>query len=132
MVVKFNFNIEAWIKELQIEAESEQEALDKLNSMTLAEILEAGAIVDSTIEINDVEATVIENDLVVKIENIEYDFGTKERVADYLRARLPKEQTITLRGVTNKDDIEERLKDEILLATDYEVKSFDFEILETK
>jgi hypothetical protein len=53
-------------------------------------------------------------------------------VVDYLKARLPQEQTLTLRGVSAKEDLEERLKDEIELITDYEVESLEYQIIEEK
>ncbi len=135
MLVKIDFEVSAWVKELTIEADSGRDALHKLNTMTLTEIVEAGAVIDSAIEIRDARTEVVEQDLTVKAFNIEYDFSSMNldpAVIEYLKTRLPKEWTITLRGISAKDDIEERLKDEILLSTDFEVKSLEFQILEEK
>ena len=135
MLVKIDFEVSAWVKELTIEADSDRDALHKLNTMTLTEIVEAGAVIDSAIEIRDARTEVIEQDLIAKAFNIEYDFSSMNldpAVIEYLKTRLPKEWTITLRGISAKDDIEERLKDEILLSTDFEVKSLEFQILEEK
>jgi hypothetical protein len=135
MLVKIDFNVSTWIKELVIEADSDLDALNKLNAMTLAEIVEAATIIDSTVDISDARTEVLEQDLTVKVTNIEYDFTGKNMdpaVIDYLVARLPKEQTVTLRGISAREDLEERIKDEIELITDYEVISMEYHIIEEK
>jgi hypothetical protein len=135
MLIKLDFNVSAWIKELVIEADSDLDALNKLNAMTLAEIVEAASIIDSTVDISDARTEVLEQDLTVKVTNIEYDFTGRNMdpaVIDYLKARLPQERTLTLRGVSAKDDLEESIKDEIEFITDYEVKSLEYQIIEEK
>ena len=135
MLIKVDFEVSAWVKELIIEAKSNHAALNKLQTMTLAEIIEAGAVVDSEIEIRDARTQMVSYDLTAKVFNIEYDFSDRNMdpaVIDYLKVRLPKEHTVTLKDVTSTDDIEELLKDEILLITDYEVESLEYQILEEK
>lgn len=135
MLIKLDFNMSAWVKELMIEAESDHDALRKVQSMTVAELIEAGAIIDSEWEISDARTEVAERDLVVKATNIEYDFHAEEldtAIIDYLKVRLPKELTVKLSGVADLNNIEEQVKDEILVATGYDVESCDFEIIETK
>ena len=135
MLIKVDFELSAWVKEIMIEADSEQDALLKLNAMTLAEMIEEGAVVDSEIEIRDARTQVVGYDITAKVFNIEYDFSSRNMdpaVIEYLKVRLPKEQAITLKDVTSNDDIEELLKDEIELITDYEVASLEYQILEEK
>ena len=135
MLIKVDFNLSAWVKELAIEADSDLDALRKVQGMTVAELIEAGAIIDASWDISDARTEVLEQDLTVKVFNIEYDFGDRNMdpaVIEYLKARLPKEHTFTLRDVSAKEDIEERLKDEILMITDYEVESLEYQILEEK
>jgi hypothetical protein len=135
MLVKVDFEVSAWVKELMIEAKSDLDALNKLQTMTLAEIIEAGAVVDSEIEIRDARTQMVGYDLTAKVFNIEYDFSDRNMdpaVIDYLKVRLPKEQTVTLKDVTSNDDIEEMLKDEIMMITDYDVESLEYQILEEK
>ena len=55
MVVNLNFNLEAWVKSLNIEATSREDAIKKLRNMTLAEIIEEGAVVDSNLKITDID-----------------------------------------------------------------------------
>lgn len=135
MIINLNFNIEAWVKQLSIEADSEKDAVDKLMHMTLAEIVEADAIIDSVTNIKDIDTVISEYDLVVKVSKIEYDLDPEVmdiQVIEYLKTILPTEQTITLRSVTDSDDVEDLIKDGLLSENDYDVKSFDFQILEKK
>lgn len=135
MIVKVDFNMSAWVKELMVEADSELEALTKVNEMTIAEIVKAGAIIDSDWDISDARTKVVERDITVKASNIEYDFTYEKldsAVVEYLKARLPKEMTVRISGVAPNEDIEDFVRDEILTRTNYEVDSLDYEIIEVK
>lgn len=135
MLIKLDFNLSAWVKELMIEADSDSDALHKVQSMTVAELIEEGAIFDSEWDISDARTEVIEQDLTVRAFNIEYDFSDRDldpAVEAYLRARLPKEHVFKLTGVSAKEDFEDLLRDEIELITDYEAASFEYQILEEK
>ena len=46
MKVKFNFNLEAWIQDVEIEADSIEEAENKLYGMTVQELINALSKVD--------------------------------------------------------------------------------------
>ena len=63
MLVKIDFEISAWVKELMIEADSETDALNKLKAMTLADIIDAGAVVDSDVSIRDAHTEVLLHNL---------------------------------------------------------------------
>ena len=60
MKVKFNFNLNAWIQDVEIEADSFEEAENKLYRMDVQELIEAGYI--NTSDLDDVEGEVIEED----------------------------------------------------------------------
>ena len=135
MLVKLNFDISAWVKELLIEADSEQDAINKLKSMSFAEMIDEGAIVDSETEIQNIDTSIASQDLTIKVSNIEYDFSAEKldpAVIEYLKARLSKEFTVKLSGVTPDDELEELIKEEIYEVTGYDAVSLDYEILETK
>ena len=135
MIINLNFNLGAWVKQLALEAPSEKEAITKLMGMTLAEIVEEGALIDSDLKITEIETSIAEYTAVVQVSNIEYDFDPEimdVSVIEYLRNFLPKELTLTLSGITDTVDLEDRIKDEIFLNMDYEVKSLEFQILEMK
>ena len=72
MTVNLNFNLEAWIKRLQIEdVSSEEEAKEKLMSMTLSEILSDESFTASDCEITEVTTEVVDYTAVVNVNNIE-------------------------------------------------------------
>ena len=135
MNVNLNFNLEAWVKSLNIEAISEEEAIKKLMNMSLAEILEEGAVVDSNLKITDIDTEVSEYDLVVSVSNIVYDLDPSimdDSVIKYLSSLLPTSRTFTLSGVCSDDEIEDLIRDEIFGETEYDALTFDYEVLEKK
>lgn len=135
MVVNLNFNLEAWVKSLNIEADSREDAIKKLMDMSLGEIIEEGAVVDSDLKITDIDTEVKEYDLVVAVSNIVYDLDPEimgTSVIEYLKGFLPTSGTMTLSGVENDDDIEDLIRDELYSETNYDVTSFDYKVLEKK
>lgn len=135
MLINLNFNLEAWVKQLAIEAASEEEAISKLMSMTLAEIVEEAANISSDIKITEVDAEITEYTVIVQVSDIEYDLDPEIldiSVIEYLKEILPKELKLTLLGVTSDDEIEDMIKDEIFGITNYDVLSMNYKVLETK
>lgn len=134
MIVNLNFMLEAWVKQLTLEASSEEDAIEKLQRMTLAELVDAGAVARN-ITVTDIDTHVPEYNLVVQVSKIEYELDPETMdisVIEYLKAFLPKERVFTLKGVTDSDDIEDLIKDELYLDTKYDAKSFEFQIIEKK
>ena len=135
MLIHLDFDLSAWVKELLIEADSEQDAINKLKGMSFAEIIDEKPIVDSETEIQNISTSIVAQDLTIKVSNIEYDFSAEKldpAVIEYLKARLSKELNVKLSGVTNNDELEELIKEEIYEVTGYDAISLDYEILETK
>lgn len=52
----FNFSLDAWVKSLEIEADSLEEAKEKLNEMSISDIVDEGFIKDFNIK--DLDVTV--------------------------------------------------------------------------
>lgn len=135
MLIKLNFDLSAWVKELLIEADSEQDAIIRLKSMSFGEIIDEKPIVDSETEIQNISTSVAAQDLTIKVSNLEYDFSAEKldpAVIDYLKARLATELNVNLKGVTPDDELEELIKEEIYEVTGYDVLSMEYKILETK
>lgn len=135
MIVNLNFNLEAWVKNLTIEAFSEDDAITKLMKMTLSDIVNEGAVIDSDLKITDIDTDISEYSLVVEVSNIQYDLDPKlmdSSVIEYLHGFLPKNLTITLEGVLNDDDVEDLIKDKIFESTNYDLLSFDYKVIEKK
>lgn len=135
MTINLNFNLEAWVKSLNIEATSEEDAIKKLMSMTLAEIIAEDAVVDSAMKFTEIETEVREYDLVVSVTDITYDLDPEVMdisVIEYLKGLLPTKRTFTLEGISSDDEIEDRIRDEIYGETDYDAADFKYNILEKK
>ena len=138
MRVKFNFNLEAWIEGVEIEADSEEEAKEKLYRMNAQELIEAGYV--NTSDVDDVESEVIEKTLRVRAFDIEYDIEEDdyEDKEDYIKIinSLPTELEVEI--TVDKDlakyhlDEEDLIADEITLETNRLVKNFKYTILEEK
>lgn len=136
MVVDLNFNLNAWIKHLKIESDSEQDAINKLKSMTLDEIFSNEyPDIYAEFEVSDIDTAMEEYTLVVKVTNVEYDLDPEIMdlsVIEYLKNFLPTEYTLTLEDVSTADDVEDLINDAIFHETKYDTKSFEFQILKKK
>lgn len=136
MLVNLNFKINALVDRLQIEAASEQEAIDKLMNMSLAEIVNDYSFVDGRmLKITKVNTDVVEYSLVAKVSNITYDYDRYTVASDdveYFKQQLPSELTVTITDVASDADadyVEDLIKDEVFYKTNFDVKSLDFEII---
>ena len=138
MKVRFNFNLEAWIDGVEIEANSEEEARDKLDQMTFRELVEEGY--DRNFTTSEVEGKVIEKTLKVRAFNIDYDieeddYEDKEEYIQIINS-LPTELEVEI--TVDEDlskyhlDEEDLIADEITMKTDWLVKNFNYTILEEK
>ena len=131
MKVVFDFNLSAWIKGVEVEATSYEEALSKLHQMTFDELIETGFSKDFTIK--DVDGSITERTVKVKVYDIEYDVEEDdyESPEDYIQFinSLPTTLRLTL-TVEPDDDIEDLIADEILYETKQTVNNFRFMILE--
>lgn len=138
MKVRFNFNLEAWIDGVEIEANSEEEARDKLYQMTFRELVEEGY--DRNFITSEVEGEVIEKTLKVRAFDIDYDieeddYDDKEEYIQIINS-LPTELEVEI--TVDEDlskyhlDEEDLIADEITMKTDWLVKNFKYTILEEK
>ena len=138
MKVRFNFNLEAWIDGVEIEANSEEEAREKLYQMTFRELVEEGYDRSSTI--SEVEGEVIEKTLKVRAFNIDYDieeddYEDKEEYIQIINS-LPTELEVEI--TVDEDlskyhlDEEDLIADEITMKTDWLVKNFNYTVIEEK
>lgn len=125
---KFDFNLEAWIQGVEIEAESYEEAERKLYKMTVEELIEAGYI--HTSDLDDVDVEILEADYKVKVFNIEWE---DEETAELLEL-LPKyvnEMIVKDIDVSDEyDSIKMEIQDQLELQYDRDIVYFDFEIIE--
>lgn len=131
MKVVLDFNLSAWIKGVEVEAASYEDAVAKLYQMTFDEIIETGFSKDFTI--SDVDGQVVEKQVKVKVYDIEYDveeddYESPEAYIQFINS-LPTTLRLNL-IVEPDDDIEDLIADEILYETKQTVNTFRFMILE--
>lgn len=131
MKFRFNFNLEVWVDGVEIEAKSEEEAIEQLYKMSVREYFEEGY--DRESDISDVESEVIEKSMKVKAYDIEYDIEEDdyENPEEYIELinSLPSELVVDI-TVTANDDEEELIADEITYKTDWLVRNFRYTIIE--
>lgn len=131
MKVKFNFNLNAWINGVEIEADSEEQAKEILFGMTFSELLEDGYCKDFSIA--DLGAEVVERTVKVKVYDITYsieedDYESPEEYNQIVNS-LPDSLVLTI-VLSPEDDLEEAIADEITYETNWLVENFRFMILE--
>lgn len=132
MKVKFDFNLQAWIQDIEIEADSIEEAESKLYRMTVEELVEAGYVHTSDLE--DVDAIIVEQDYKVKVYNIEFD---PEDILEYgLDKDLPEKDTVlefTFKDIETANEYSELqgyIEDELFTRFKMFPSNFDFDIVE--
>lgn len=134
MKVLFDFNLNAWIKGVEIEADSYEDALAELHSMTFEELVEAGY--EKDFKLDDIDGSIIERNVKIKVYDIEYDveygdeddYESPEAYIQFMNS-LPSSLTLTL-TVEPDDDVEDLIADEILYETNWVATNFRFMILE--
>lgn len=133
MKVKFNFNLSTWMRYVEIEADSYEDAVEELYKKSLSELLELG--MDDETTISDVEGEIVERTLKVRVYDLEWDieeddYDTPEQYNEILRG-LPDEMTFEI-TLDSSDDEVDMIADEIYYQTDYTVKSFNYIVIEEK
>lgn len=133
MLVNLDFRLKGWIKGFILEASSEQEAVDKLMSMTLQEIIENDSIsADAEVDISDVDTTVLETTVTAEVSEIQYDLSQEnmdQAVIDYLLAKLPTSMTVTVEGVKVTDDEYAAIRNELSDKTMQDIRDFKYKVI---
>lgn len=130
MRVNFDLALDAWLTEIEIDAESYEAAKTELLKMSLSELLEVGH--EKDFSLSDITGEIVEKTLKVRAYNIEYaleedDFESPEEYQNVLNS-LP--DTLVLEVLVNKGDFEEvAIADEITYKTDQLVNDFKYIII---
>lgn len=144
MKIKFDFMLNLWLQEVEIEGNSEEECLDNLRRMTAEEILEHAVIKDS--DLSDVDGEIVEQDYEIKVENIKYDIsvediiyelekeGVEDPSPDEIENKLAElEQTLPtsfkMAFMCAPEDLEDYITDTLSDETGMLVKDFTYTIL---
>lgn len=128
-----DLNVNAWLKAIEIEAGSKDEAKDILKGMSLEEMLETGY--ERDLELSDVDITLESYNLSVKVDNITYDINEEDLRDNNVKSEeeldLPRTMELKLYDLESEDedDIEDAIKSEIEFMTDFIVDEFTYEII---
>lgn len=135
MLVNLDFALEAWVRKIQIAADSIEDAKHRLGSMTLEEILESDSLIlDGEFVIKDISAEVEERDIVVKVNSVTYNLehGADSEVVKYLNTLLDNYRTLTIHNVGKEDDLDSMVCDTLEYRLDQDILSVDYEIVDEK
>ncbi len=123
----FDFNLQAWIRFLEIEADSYEEAVNKLLKKDVSELIELGSVHDSDLDTIDVE--ILEADYKVRVFDIEWE--DEEIETSRLLPSYVKEMTLKDIDVSDEyDNIKREIQYELEMMYDRDIVYFDFEIIE--
>lgn len=124
----FDFNLEAWIQGVEIEADSYEEAERKLYKMTVEELIEAGYIHTSDLE--DVDVEILEADYKVKVFDIEWEDEETAELLELLPKYVNEMMVYSIDVSDEYDNIKIEIQDQLELQYNRDVIYFDFEIIE--
>lgn len=144
MKMKFDFMLNLWLQDVEVEGNSEEECLDNLRRMTAEEILEHAVIRDS--DIDNVDGEIIEQNYEIRVDDIEYDInvddiiyqlekeGIEDPSPDEIEDKLSElEQTLPtsfkMTFMCAPEDLEDYITDELSDETGMLVKDFTYTIL---
>lgn len=147
MKMKFDFMLNAWLREVEVEGSSEEECLDNLRRMTAEELLEIAFVKDS--DISEVDGEIVEQDYVVEASNIKYDITTEDVLYEFEKDGIddpsPEEierklieleqsapESVILSFTCNPDDLDDMINDELSDELGMMIKNFKYKIISTK
>lgn len=148
MKIKFDFDLDACIQGLTIEASSVENAKEKLNSLSSEELLELLLEDDEAIikdhNIGDIEYIITEQLVDVEIYDIQYDIQDYDledqglsddeifKAVQKAKESLPSYLKFCNVELEENDDIEEILADAISDETGFCVQNFSYKIINRK
>jgi hypothetical protein len=133
MKITFDFNLEAWIKGVEIEADSYDEALEKLTRMSFEDLVRDGYAKDYSID--HIDGVITEKTIKVRAYDIEYDIEEDdyEDLDEYTKLINSLPDSLTVEITLEPSQLEDLLiADEITYETGYEVRDFKFTIIEER
>lgn len=116
---RLDFDLDAWIQNVEVEANDEQDALSKLSGMTVEELIQQGYV--HSWNFSDCDVTLIESDYRARVRNIvAFDPDEQNQVPDSL---------IITGSWKETDDLAELIMSELEWKLDIAISSFEYDIL---
>jgi len=139
MKVKFDFNLNAWIQGIEIEADSVEQAQEKLSSMSLEDMIEAGACIKDS-DVESVDAEITEATYTVKVVSVDYaiesydvdeldEMSDEEVEAEIARVKASLPQELELEIECAPDDLDDYVADAISDETGWLINDCEYEIV---
>lgn len=143
MKVRFDINVEAWLRGIEVEGDDYDDAENNLYRMTLEELLDEGYV--RSFEITDCDGTIVEQEYTVKCSNIKYDISPSDimdleeyqtltdeeldqRIDEVIQT-LPTELTVEVYGnPRDEDSFEYEVSDALSDKTGWCILNFDYEV----
>lgn len=147
MKFKVDLDYEAWIRDVEVEADSEEDAKKKLAEMTIEELLEYGYVKQSSID--DIDMERIEAAYEIKVTSLEWEVAAED--VDYMfldRETEPTDEEVeeaikSVRDglptpdkienmtfvVEDEDEIPDLISSELEYRTSFLAKSVEYEIV---
>lgn len=132
----FDFNLEAWLSGVEVEASSEKEARRKLEEVIEDALRNVGYV--KNVDITDVDVD-YNKDVVIKVKDITYDISEEDEeendmTAEEIIKTLPTEMTIEVEGdeyyYYEKYGVEGSITEVIEERTGFLVDSFNYDVQE--
>ena len=118
-IFRLDFDLDAWIQNVEIEAKDEQDALNKFSGMTVEELVQQGYV--HSWNFSDCDVTLIESDYRVRVRNIvAFDPDEQFQVPDSLIITVSWKET---------DDLDELIMSELEWQLNMPISSFEYDIL---
>lgn len=127
---KLDFSLDAWIRNLEIEADSEEEAINELYKMSIETIMSEGYV--DEFETKNIDVTTISKSYKVEVTIEEWDgddVDTEDTVEVAKYESLPSVVTITLDDVRVDDLLETAIEEELEYEFDFTPKKYVVKVL---
>lgn len=130
MTVSFDINLNAWISNIEVSGDNLADCRSKLETMTLLDLVEAGATVKAK-KISDVDEEITEERFLVTVSSIDFDLDDDAFSDDDEKEQLNQELNkrycpLRFEVICNPTYLVEEIEDEILDRLNYYVNGIDY------
>jgi len=128
---KLDFSLDAWIRNLEVEAESEEEAINELYKMSIETIMSEGYVKD--FETKNIDVEVISKSYKVEVTVEEWDgadVDTEDSVEVARFESLPSVVTLTLDDIKPDAVLDDAIEEELEYEFDFTPKKYVVKVLQ--
>lgn len=127
---KLDFVLEAWVRNLEIEADSEEDAINKLHRMDIEEIIKKGYVDESDSKNIDVEVISKSYEVEVTINKWSDTYLDREDEVEVVKYdSLPKTVKLILEDIPEDQSLELTVVEELEFEYEFEPEEYVIKIL---